>query len=33
MRNDGPKALRYRIRPDGPWQVVLPGVYEMAAAC
>jgi hypothetical protein len=22
------KALRYRIRPDGPWQVVLPGVYS-----
>jgi hypothetical protein len=22
-----PKALRYRTRPDGPWQVVLPGVY------
>ncbi|HUC27716.1 MAG TPA: hypothetical protein VMA73_33880 [Streptosporangiaceae bacterium] len=21
------KALRYRTRPDGPWQVVLPGVY------
>lgn len=21
-------ALRYRIRPDGPWQVVLPGVYR-----
>src|SRR5271166_2354836 len=22
------KAVRYRIRPDGPWQVVLPGVYK-----
>ena len=22
-----PKALRYRTRPDGPWQVVLPGIY------
>jgi hypothetical protein len=21
------KALRYRIRPDGPWQPVLPGIY------
>jgi len=21
------KALRYRIRPDGPWQIVLPGIY------
>jgi len=21
------KAIRYRIRPDGPWQVVLPGIY------
>lgn len=21
------KAIRYRIRPDGPWQIVLPGVY------
>ena len=20
-------AIRYRTRPDGPWQVVLPGVY------
>src|ERR1700722_8586468 len=20
-------AMRHRIRPDGPWQVVLPGVY------
>jgi len=24
------KAVRYRIRPDGPWQVVLPGVYSTA---
>jgi hypothetical protein len=23
-----PKALRYRLRPDGPWQAVLPGVYR-----
>lgn len=22
------KAIRYRIRPDGPWQIVLPGVYS-----
>jgi hypothetical protein len=22
-----PAAIRHRIRPDGPWQVVLPGVY------
>jgi hypothetical protein len=22
------KAIRYRIRPDGPWQPVLPGVYH-----
>lgn len=22
-----PKALRHRLRPDGPWQVLLPGVY------
>jgi hypothetical protein len=21
------KALRYRTRPDGPWQIVLPGIY------
>src|SRR5262249_50279550 len=21
------KALRYRTRPDGPWEIVLPGVY------
>ena len=21
-------ALRYRLRPDGPWQAVLPGVYR-----
>lgn len=23
-----PMALRYRLRPDGPWQAVLPGVYR-----
>lgn len=23
-----PTALRYRLRPDGPWQAVLPGVYR-----
>jgi len=22
-----PKALRYRTRPDGPWEIVLPGIY------
>jgi hypothetical protein len=22
-----PNALRYRLRPDGPWQIVLPGIY------
>jgi hypothetical protein len=23
-----PKALRYRLRPDGPWEIVLPGIYR-----
>jgi hypothetical protein len=23
------KALRYRTRPDGPWEIVLPGVYAI----
>jgi hypothetical protein len=26
------KAIEHRLRPDGPWQVVLPGVYCAGAA-